>query len=83
MTSDEALALIHQALATALEKDVAVTPQTDLFADGILDSLDTMIFFLNLEELSGAKFPDKNLVEAGYNKVSRIIEHLAAQQSPS
>ena len=77
MTPDEALATIHAALEKALDKKVAVTPGTDLFADKILDSLDTMIFFLTLEELSGAKFPDKDLQAAGLNKVSKIIEHLA------
>lgn len=76
MTEAEALATIHQALAKALENEVTVTPETDLFAEEILDSLDTMIFFLTLEEISGVKFPDKGLAEAGFNKVSRIIEHL-------
>jgi acyl carrier protein len=76
MTSDQALATIHEALTKVLEVDSIVTPETDLFAEEILDSLDTMIFFLTLEETSGVKFPNKGLVEAGFNKVSRIIEHL-------
>ena len=76
MTEAEALATIHRALAKALEAEVTVTPETDLFAEEILDSLDTMIFFLTLEEMSGVKFPDKGLAEAGFNRVSRIIEHL-------
>lgn len=78
MTEAEAIATIHQALAKALETEVVVTPDTDLFAEKILDSLDTMIFFLTLEEISGVKFPDKGLAEAGFNKVGRIVEHLTA-----
>lgn len=83
MTDTEALATIHQALAKALETEVTVTPETDLFADEILDSLDTMIFFLTLEEMSGVKFPEKKLEEEGFNKVSRIIEHLTAAPAGS
>ncbi len=83
MTDTEALAMIHQALAKALETEVTVTPETDLFAAEILDSLDTMIFFLTLEEMSGIKFPDKGLEEAGFNKVGRIIEHLTGARAAS
>lgn len=83
MTNTEALALIHRALAKALETEATVTPETDLFAEEILDSLDTMIFFLTLEEMSGVKFPDKGLEEAGFNKVSRIIEHLTGVTAAS
>jgi acyl carrier protein len=79
MTQAAALDTVHQALEKSLEEKVSVTLETDLFAEEILDSLDTMIFFLTLEELSGVKFPDKNLAEAGFNRVSRIVEHLAAR----
>ncbi|HEX8295859.1 MAG TPA: hypothetical protein VF593_06130 [Chthoniobacteraceae bacterium] len=78
MTQADALAAIHQALRKALETDAQVNTETDLFAEEILDSLDTMIFFLTLEEISGVKFPDKGLAEAGFNKVARIVEHLTA-----
>ena len=78
MTQAEALQFVHQALEKALEKPVPVTLETDLFADRILDSLDTMIFFLNLSEKSGVDFPEEELSEGGFNKVSRIVEHLTA-----
>ena len=77
MTHAEALRFVHQALEKALEKPVTVTPETDLFAEKVLDSLDTMIFFLNLSEISGVEFPE-DLVGGGFSKVSRIIEHLTA-----
>jgi acyl carrier protein len=78
MTNDEALAKIHTALERALDKKVAVTPETDFFAEKILDSLDFMTFLLNIEELSGVKFPDKDPAAAGFNKVSKVMEHLTA-----
>jgi acyl carrier protein len=77
MTQAEALQFVHQALEKALERPVTVTPETDLFADKILDSLDTMIFFLNLSEISGVDFPE-DLVGGGFSKVSRIVEHLTS-----
>ncbi len=76
MTSAEALDFIHQALEKSLEKQVTVTMETDLFADKILDSLDTMIFFLTLSELTNVEFPEKDLEKAGFNKVSNLVAHL-------
>lgn len=76
MTHAEALDFIHQALEKSLEKQVTVTEETDLFEEKILDSLDTMIFFLTLSELTGVEFPEKDLEQAGFNKVSNLIAHL-------
>lgn len=76
MSDDQALQHIHTALEKALDKQVTVNLETDLFNEKILDSLDTMVFFLNLEEVSGVKFPDKDLAAAGFGKVARIVEHL-------
>jgi acyl carrier protein len=76
MTPDEALASIHAALEKTLDKAVVITPETDLFADKVLDSLDTMLFFLNLGELTGAQFPEKDIVESGLGKVSTLVAHL-------
>ncbi|MEO7300889.1 MAG: hypothetical protein ABI042_20170 [Verrucomicrobiota bacterium] len=76
MSETEAIKLIEQALHKALDKKILVTRETDLFKEKILDSLDTMVFFLELEETSGKKFPDDNLAEAGFSKVNRIVQHL-------
>lgn len=76
MNETEAINLIERALQKALDKKVSVTKETDLFKEKILDSLDTMVFFLELEEVSGKKFPEENLAEGGFSKVSRIVEHL-------
>jgi len=77
MTNEiEALEAIRQALAKAVNKPVEIEPDTDLFESGILDSLDSMIFFLQVEEISGKKFPEGDLGAQGYSKVSKIIEFL-------
>ena len=78
MTNADALRLVHQSLEKALERPVPVTPETDLFAEKILDSLDTMIFFLNLSEISGVDFPEKELSEGEFNMFWKIVEHLTA-----
>lgn len=80
MTESEALALIERALKKSVDKQVAVTIETDLFQEKILDSLDAMVFFLELEEMSGKKFPEENLAEAGFSKVRRIVERMCEIQ---
>jgi hypothetical protein len=78
MTRDEALELIKLALTKVLKRNVGIAPNTDLIAEGILDSLDSMVFALEIETVSGRKFPpDIDLVEAGYYKVPRLTEFLA------
>jgi acyl carrier protein len=78
MTESEAINLIERALQKALDKKISVNSGTDLFKEKILDSLDTMVFFLELEEVSGKKFPEENLAEAGFSKVGRIVEFLVS-----
>ena len=56
-TSEEALALIEKALTKVKEKPVSVTPETDLLAERILDSLDHAVFLLETEKLWGERFP--------------------------
>jgi acyl carrier protein len=75
MTDHEALNLIESALKKVIKRDVRLTPDMDLIAGEILDSLDSMVFALEVENLSGKKFPeDIDLVEAGYYKVARLID---------
>jgi acyl carrier protein len=76
VTRAEALDFIHQALEKSLDAPVTVTEETDLFAEKILDSLDTMIFFLTLSELTKVQFPEKDLEGAGLNKVATLVTHV-------
>ena len=56
MTREEALAAITKALTeTVGSVDGEVTEDTDLVADGMLDSLDSMTFLFELENGLGAK----------------------------
>ena len=78
MTRDDAMALIGQALAKVTGKTVALGPETDLIEDEILDSLDGMVFAMEIEKAGGVKFPDDvDLVDEGYFKVDRLLALLA------
>ncbi|MFM9124379.1 MAG: hypothetical protein ACKOSO_04290 [Actinomycetota bacterium] len=56
MTREEALAAITTALTTTVGSvDGDVTEDTDLVADGMLDSLDSMTFLFELESGLGTK----------------------------
>lgn len=79
MQLDDAIRLIGDALERATHKRVEITISTDLVEEGILDSLDGMVFAMELETLSGRKFPeDVDLVERGYFKVGKLVEFLSA-----
>lgn len=76
MTHDEALSLIKD----ALEKTKAgvadkITPDVDLIKDKIIDSLDSMNFLFELEQLHGSQL---DAIDETFDdfRVSRLIEIL-------
>ena len=79
MTEQQALDLINEALRKTL-KDSSVTAkiETDLERESILDSLDGMVFLLEVSERTGHTFPEKDLVELGYFRVRKLVEILTA-----
>jgi len=88
MNQQDALKLIEQALAKTLEeaknpegrrKEFSLSMETDLVKEEILDSLDSMVFILELAEKSGKSFPEDDLVEQGFFKVGRLVEFLTTR----
>ena len=76
-TPEEALRMIEDALEKTLQKKTSVVPDADLIEDKILDSLDGMLFLLELETASNKKFPEKtDLVKQGYYKVPQLVNFL-------
>ncbi len=81
MTEQEALELIRKALEKALEgkkpadrKDIsAITSDTDLIAEEIIDSLDALVFLMELEQMSGKDIPDEVTEEEGFYRVGNIV----------
>lgn len=78
MTQQQALDAIAEALRKALNiHQVEFSLETDLIEAKILDSLDSMVFLLELAQLTGTRFPeDKDLVEAGLFKADRLVSYL-------
>lgn len=77
MDSTAALDAIRTAVERARKEPVEVTEQTDLVGEQILDSLDAMVFLMELEDLTGVGFPeDADLVELGAYRVPTLIDML-------
>jgi len=74
MNKKDAMAAIAVALENVLKQPTAITPEMDLIEAGILDSLDGMVFLLEIETLTGKKFPeDIDLVKEGYYKIPKLL----------
>jgi acyl carrier protein len=79
MTEQQALQLINETLRNVLrDPKVSATLDTDLVADNVLDSLDGMVFLLEISEKTGKSFPEKDLVKVGFFRVRKLVEILAA-----
>ncbi len=77
MTNQEALDAINVSLRKALDDDAAsAQPGTDLVEEGILDSLDGMVFIMELSGHTEKKFPDEDLVDLGFYNVDKLVEFL-------
>ena len=79
MQADEALTIVQNALNEVLDDPVEITAETDLIGEEILDSLDGMVFMMEIENASGKKLPeDIDLVDEGYYKVEKLVAFLTA-----
>jgi acyl carrier protein len=79
MNQVEAIRLIEDTLENVAKKRFDITIETDLIAEDILDSLDGMVFAMEIETAAQKKFPeDIDLVEAGYFKVEKLVTFLIA-----
>jgi len=79
MDQQQALDAITQALRTALnDTGATVTIDTDLLGEDILDSLDGMVFLLELSAFTDKKFPEKDLKEQGFFKVRKLVDYMTS-----
>ena len=81
MTADEA----HQAIKASLEKtlnknDVAFGSETHLIRDGILDSLDSMVFLMELSGRIGKTISDDDANNPEFYQVSRLVSFMTSGQ---
>lgn len=77
MNKQGALDAINNALRKALDDEtVSTSPGADLVEEEVLDSLDGMVFILELSSYTDKTFPETDLVELGFYKVDKLIEFL-------
>lgn len=83
MTQHEAINSITVALRKVLKRDgIAITIDTDLSDKKILDSLDRIVFLMELSELTGREFSeDIDLVKAGLFKVANLADYLTGDKN--
>jgi acyl carrier protein len=77
MTREETLTIAQKVLDKVKKARFEINEESDLIEEGILDSLDGMVFILELEQATGKQFPpDADLVEEGFYKMSKLIDYL-------
>jgi len=77
MTKQEAFGCIVRCLEKALNKPVHITQDMDLIENSILDSLDGMVFMLELEQTSGKRIPEEiDLVKEKFYTVPKLMNFL-------
>lgn len=74
MTTQEALKALETLTHKVTNKNVVLSLETDLKKDGILDSVDTLVFFLDLDVELGVSVPETaDLAAEGYYSVAKLV----------
>jgi len=77
MNETEILARLSSVLENVVKKPVSLTLDTDLIGESIIDSLDGMVFMLEVERAFGKSFPEEiNLVTEGYYRMRTLVDYL-------
>ena len=77
MNETEILARLSSVLENVVKKPVSLTLDTDLIGESIIDSLDGMVFMLEVEQAFGKSFPEEiNLVTEGYYRMRTLVNYL-------
>ena len=77
MKSSEALVAIHAALKAATRNDsIALPIAGDLVQLKVVDSLEGMVFLLELSKLTGVEFPEEDPIEQKLFDIKRLTEYL-------
>ena len=81
MTTDEAHETIKASLEKTLNKnDVVFSSKTHLIRDGILDSLDSMVFLMELSGRIGKTISDDDANNPEFYQVSRLVSFMTSGQ---
>ncbi len=70
------LVIIQDSLNDALGREHVISADNHLIDDGILDSLDSAVFLLNVETASGKKLPEDKVEELDLFNVKNMVAFL-------
>ncbi|GAB5389506.1 MAG: hypothetical protein Alpg2KO_24740 [Alphaproteobacteria bacterium] len=81
MTEDEAFKAIKDALAEVADLDeeqlAAITMESELKDDELIDSLDALTVMFELEKATGVRLPDRGFEEQGLFKMKNLAAFIA------
>lgn len=80
MSDSTQVQLIKKALEEAKGEDVEIQSSTDLIAEEVIDSLDSALFLVELEKLSGVQIPQADVTERELFKVENMVNYLNEKQ---
>ena len=77
MNHEDALNALNKLILNVTGKAVSLTPETDLKQSEILDSVDALVFFMELENSLGVRIPENaDLKTEGYYSVKKLLSLL-------
>lgn len=77
MNETQALETIRAALCKTLAKQsVSIELSTNLISDGVIDSLDSMVFLMDLSARTGKEVSDADANDPAFFQVSRLVAFL-------
>lgn len=72
--------VIKAALEDVTGRTVEVGENTHLTKDNVLDSLDSMVFLLNVEKATGIALPEKDVEQKDLFKVANLMAFFEANK---
>ncbi len=74
MTQEDGLKALNRIIFNVTGKTVSLSPEMDLKQSEILDSVDALVFFMELENTLGVSIPEQVDLEAeGYYSVKKLL----------
>ena len=78
MTELEALEHITRVIHEISKRNMEITMESNIYDDELLDSLDTMLFFMELEKQFGLSIPEsEDLMGDGWYNINKLCTELA------
>lgn len=62
-----------------VEEDSGLSPESNLFAEGYIDSIGIMRLIAHLESETGTKIPPKDLIPKNFMTIQAMVSYLASQ----